>query len=127
MVAFRLHITSVRRAILVVCAVAAAVAAGLAVWRPWEDPTVTTLDRAVVRIVGTLPSGTMWSGSGTVIDPSGLVLTNAHVADRTDPGLAVLRPDEFDGDERAFTTLTVESLPPTTLRLSRGIALTWPR
>lgn len=109
--AVRLHITSVRRALLVVCAIAAALMlAVLAVWRPWESPSVTTLDRAVVRIVGTLPSGKAWSGSGTVIDSSGLVLTNAHIADRSEPGLAVLRPDEYGDEREAFKTLTVAML-----------------
>ncbi len=62
------------------------------VTRPTQTPTPTPsmaalaerLARSVVMIVAlkVLPNGTLepvWSGSGTVVDPRGFILTNAHV------------------------------------------------
>ncbi|MAT98457.1 MAG: hypothetical protein CL608_15035 [Anaerolineaceae bacterium] len=36
---------------------------------------------------------TIWTGSGTIISPDGVILTNAHVAAPTSPGLATLYND----------------------------------
>ena len=36
---------------------------------------------------------TIWTGSGTIISPNGVILTNAHVAAPTSPGLATLYND----------------------------------
>lgn len=36
---------------------------------------------------------TIWTGSGTIISPEGVILTNAHVAAPTSPGLATLYND----------------------------------
>ena len=36
---------------------------------------------------------TIWTGSGTIVSPDGIILTNAHVAAPTSPGLATLYND----------------------------------
>jgi len=64
-----------------------------------QGASIPDLARATVQILALVDVGSqfqvVWSGSGSVIDPSGLVLTNAHVVDNrydeyTDIGVAVI-------------------------------------
>ena len=58
---------------------------------------IETLQAATVQILAKVQDGgrsvTAWHGSGTIISPDGLIVTNAHVAAPTSPGLAVLYND----------------------------------
>lgn len=63
-----------------------------------QEASIPELARATVQILALVEVGdqfqAVWSGSGSVIDPSGLVLTNAHVVDNrydeyTDIGVAL--------------------------------------
>ncbi len=53
--------------------------------------TATVLILAQRSVAGRME--TMWTGSGTIITPHGLILTNAHVAAPESPGLAALYND----------------------------------
>jgi putative serine protease PepD len=46
-------------------------------------------EAATVRLMDGTPATATYSGSGTVISPTGLILTNAHIAQPSAPGLAV--------------------------------------
>jgi putative serine protease PepD len=46
-------------------------------------------EAATVRLLNGTPVTATYSGSGTVISPTGLILTNSHVAQPSAPGLAV--------------------------------------
>lgn len=61
---------------------------------------------------------TIWTGSGTIISPEGVILTNAHVAAPTSPGLATLYndPELLFGDEPDQLVVALSSAadqPPT--------------
>ncbi len=77
------------------------------------EPPVTTvpgasaseLARSVVQILATFPDGTC-TGSGTIIDESGLILTNSHV---------VTRSEVCPWDELLIATVDTPDLPPQVL------------
>lgn len=75
---------------------------------PSPGAVLEAAKRSTVRLEGVGPGGRV--GSGSIVSPSGLVLTNAHVAAPQAPGLAYrYRTDVRDPDPEA---LTVSVSPP---------------
>jgi putative serine protease PepD len=111
-----------RRGALVATAVAAV--AGLATYgffalRPASNglsgglsPAVLRhAEAATVRLLLGSPTGATESGSGTVISPDGLILTNSHVAQPQAPGLAVSMAQPQDTPTPPYLTVEMTTGP----------------
>ena len=68
-------------------------------------------EAATVRLLMGSPSDATGSGSGTLISPTGLILTNAHVAQPHAPGLAVALGGPADEPNPSFLTVEVTTGP----------------
>lgn len=85
--------------------------------------------RATVRLS---PLSGSYSGSGSIVSADGLVLTNAHVAQRTAPGLATLYGTETynEEDPEQLVVSTTEGDGPAAAALRTSLPLTatstWP-
>src|SRR6266700_29062 len=77
---------------------------------PAGGPSASVLQRAEAASVRLLdgPPGTQSWGSGTLISPTGMILTNSHVARPNAPGLAVAYTDPSTRFEADPPYLTVE-------------------
>jgi serine protease Do len=103
-----------------------------------NDPltiTIEDLQAATVQILAKqLISGrlrTAWTGSGTIVSPDGLILTNAHVASPGAPGLATLYNDvnllfSDEADQLVIALSEVADRPPVELYIAEIVALDGP-
>lgn len=100
-------------------------------------PTVSIedLQAATVQILAKqFVSGrlrTAWTGSGTIVSPDGLILTNAHVASPGAPGLATLYNDVNllfgdEADQLVIALSEVADRPPVELYIAEIVALDGP-
>ena len=112
----RVLVGRMRRGALVGVAVAAV--AGLAAYgffalrsgSPADGPAASVLrhaQAATVRLLMGSPTEATTGGSGTLISPTGLILTNSHIAEPNAPGLAVAYWDPGTRSETNPSYLTV--------------------
>ena len=105
-----------------VVGVAIAAVAGLATYgffalrpaSPAGNPSASVLrhaEAATVRLLNGTPADATYSGSGTLISSTGLILTNAHVAQPRAPGLAVTAGAPFPEANPPFLTVQVTTGP----------------
>jgi S1-C subfamily serine protease len=113
----------VRRGALVATAVAAV--AGLAAYgffalRPASSglngnglraAVLRHAEAATVKLLDGTPADAWGSGSGTILSPSGMILTNAHVAQPQAPGLAVAAGGALPYPNPSFLTVEMTTGP----------------
>jgi len=97
--------------------------------------TIEDLQAATVQILAKqFISGrlrTAWTGSGTIVSPDGLILTNAHVASPGAPGLATLYNDVSllfgdEADQLVIALSEAADRPPVELYIGEIVALDGP-
>ncbi len=79
-----------------------------------SGPSASVLRHAeasTVRLLNGTPADATYSGSGTLISSTGLILTNAHVAQPQAPGLAVAAGAPFPDANPPFLTVQVTTGP----------------
>lgn len=64
---------------------------------------IDEIARTVVYIEAVVDGQVQWTGSGTIIDPSGLIFTNAHVADGANAYLIYTYQDEIEPPVLSYT------------------------
>jgi putative serine protease PepD len=68
-------------------------------------------EAATVRLLNGTRETATYSGSGTVISPTGLILTNSHVAAPSAPGMMVGSSGEVSGPNPSFLTVQMTTGP----------------
>ena len=79
-------------------------------------------EAATVRLLDRTPATATYSGSGTVISPTGLILTNSHVAQPSAPGLAVSLGQPQTDSNPPFLTVEMTTGPSSPVRLCDAAA-----
>jgi putative serine protease PepD len=68
-------------------------------------------ETATVRLLNGTPADATYSGSGTVLSPTGMILTNAHVAQPQAPGVAVSAEGPLPETNPPFLTVELTTGP----------------